>query len=264
MMAAQRVALVAALVGAVLAARVEAQPAAGSGVSVSTGLGYTSGDYSAPTKTEILVAPFSLRYRTGPLRLLATLPYVRIDSPGTVFGGVEGGPIIVDPETPMGRQVREGLGDLSLGATYTLPEATTGAFLVDLGARVKLPTSEKREQLGTGKTDITLSADVSRQFDRVAPFANVSYRFYGDPAAWDLRDGFATSVGTSVQAGRGVAILSYDYTRAASRFIGDAHELFAGYSGPAIDQLSWTAFGTAGLSEGAPDYGFGLLLTFRL
>jgi hypothetical protein len=60
-----------------------------------------------------------------------------------------------------------------------------------------------------------------------------------------------------------VAIFSYDYTRAASRFIGDAHELFAGFSGPA-GRLSWTAFGTAGLSEGSPDFGLGFLITYRL
>ncbi len=245
------------------AAAAQSSPKASS-FSLSGGASYTTGDYGAPEKTEILIVPVSARYRTGALRLSATLPYVRIDSPGTVFGGVDGGPIIVDPDTPMGRRVRKGAGDLTLGGTYSIIGGRDGALLVDLGARVKLPTASKRKRLGTGKTDAAFSVDVSRQFGRVAPFANVAYRFFGDPQGWDLRNGFAASAGTSVQVGQSVAIVSYDYSRAASRFIGDAHELFAGFSGPAAGRLGWTAFATVGLSDGAPDAGVGLLLTYRL
>src|SRR3954470_24481705 len=69
-------------------------------LSVTAGALYSSGDYGAQQETNILVVPFNLRARTGPLRFSAVLPYLRIDSPGIVVGGGDLGPIIIDPNTP--------------------------------------------------------------------------------------------------------------------------------------------------------------------
>lgn len=232
--------------------------------SITTGVDYSSGGYGIDEKTKILVVPISARVVFGQLRLLATLPYLRIDSPGTVFGGVNGNPVVVDPGTPMGREVREGLGDLSLGATYALSDRAIGGFDVDLGARVKFPTSERDEALGTGEIDSAFSVDISRSIGNWAPFLTVGYRILGDPEGWRLRDGFTTSVGTSIILGKAVAIASYDYSRSNSRFVDDAHELFGAVSLPTTERLNWTAYGTVGLSEGSPDLGVGLLLSLKL
>ena len=236
----------------------------GLGLSFSTGVSYSSGDYGAPAKTKLLVVPFSLRASAGDWRFSATLPYLRIDSPGNIVGGGTGGPIVIDPNAPATREVRKGLGDLSLGASYTLPSGTLGGFDLDLSGRVKLPTSSERKSLGTGKTDFAVSAELSRTIGIWSPFVNVGYRFYGDPEGFDLRNGPSASVGTTVQLGTTVAIASYDYSRATSRATNDAHELFGALSGPLSDRLNWTAYGIAGLSEGSPDYGLGLLITFKL
>jgi hypothetical protein len=232
----------------------------GFGLSVSTGVDYSSGDYGAADKTKILVAPLSLRASAGQSRFTATVPYLRIDSPGGVRVGPDGQPL---PGVPSAGGVRKGLGDLSLGYTYAIPASSLGVDL-DLGARVKLPTSSDRKQLGTGKTDVTVSADVSYPAGLFAPFVTVGYRFLGDPAGVDLRNGFSSSVGTTAQLGTTVAILSYDYTEASSALAEDAHELFAAVSTPATDRVNLTFYGIAGLSEGSPDVGVGALVTFKL
>lgn len=232
-------------------------------VAVSSGIDFSSGDYGAAEKTKILVVPFSLRAATGALRLSATLPYLRIDSPGNIVGGGTGGPIIVDPNAPVTREVREGLGDLSLGATYTLPTQILGLD-VDLTSRVKLPTSSKRKSLGTGKTDVTLRSEFSRQVGTWGPFVTVGYRFLGDPEGVDLRNSISTSVGTTKRLGSTVLIASYDYARATTSAAEDAHELFGAVSGPLTPRVNWTTYGIAGLSEGSPDYGIGLLLSLKL
>lgn len=234
------------------------------GFSVSTGVSYSSGDYGAAEKTKLLVVPFSARAQTGDWRFSATLPYLRIDSPGNIVGGGTIGPIIIDPGAPAPREVRKGLGDLSLGASYSFPAENLGGFGLDLSGRVKLPTSSERKALGTGKTDFAVAAELSRTIGTWTPFATLGYRFFGDPAGLDLRNGPSASLGTTAQMGTVVAIASYDYARATSRASEDAHELFGALSGPLSERLNWTAYGIAGLSEGSPDYGVGLLLTLKL
>lgn len=230
----------------------------------TTGFDYSTGDYGAPSDTEILVVPFSLKAKTGPLRVTATLPYLRIDGPGNIVGGGDGGPIIIDPNDPTPRQVREGLGDLSLSLAYALAAESLAGFEVDLGARVKLPTSSESKRLGTGKTDFAVSVDVARPIGPVAPFVTLGYRMPGDPEGIDLRNTFTSSVGATWSVGTTTLIASYDYSGAASRLAEDSHSLFGGLSVPVSKRLSFTGYGTAGLSDGAPDVGVGLLLSARI
>lgn len=234
------------------------------GFSLSTGASYSSGDYGAAEKTELLVVPFSARASLGNWRVSATLPYLRIDSPGNIVGGGTIGPIIIDPDAPAAREVRKGLGDLSFGASYSVPSERLRGVGLDLSGRVKLPTSKESKGLGTGKTDFAVAAELSRPMGTWAPFATLGYRFFGDPEGLDLRNGPSASIGTTKQMGRVVAIASYDYSRATSRASEDAHELFGAFSGPFSDRLNWTAYGIAGLSEGSPDIGAGVLLTLKL
>lgn len=246
--------------GAILASGTAA--AQTSKLTATAGVSYSQGRFKAPSTTRILVAPLGLRYATGPVRLTATLPYVRIDSVGTVLVGGMMAPIVLDPADPAARRrVRDGVGDLQLGASYSLPSKLVGEWLVDVTARVKAPTAARG--LGTGEPDLFVGTNVSRPIGRLAPFFEVGYRFLGDPRRFDLRNSVATSVGASYAFGRTFLIVSYDYNRAVTNAIGDANEILAAVAGPAGRRVSWTAFGSAGLSSGAPDFGVGLLFTVR-
>lgn len=233
------------------------------GLSLTTGADFSSGDYGAPVDTEILVVPISLRARKGPVRISATLPWLRLDGPANIVGGGAGGPIVIDPNAPVPRRVREGLGDLSLGLDFAIPPAGLGGFQVDLGVRLKLPTSARRRGLSTGKTDIGLVADISRPLGKVSPFLTLGYRMPGDPAGFDLRNTATVSAGATVTLGRLVAIGAYDYAGAASRLSFESHSLFAALAAPVAKRATLTGYGSVGLSRGAPDYGIGLLVTFR-
>lgn len=92
----------------------------------------------------------------------------------------------------------------------------------------------------------------------------LGYRIPGDPAGVDLRSGPTASVGASIPAGKAVAILSYDYARASSRLAEDSHELFGALSSPVSDRFTLTGYGSAGLSQGSPDVGVGLLMTLKI
>lgn len=235
-------------------------------LSFTTGADTSVGDYGAFQETNILVVPFSLRAKRGPFRLAVTIPYLRIDGPGGIVaaGGGESGPIIINPFAPVAREVRKGFGDLNLGVTWSLPSTLPGGLEIDVTARIKLPTSARRKALGTGKTDYMIMAEVSRRVGIVTPFVTLGYRMPGDPAGADLRNLVTGSVGASVPLGEIVAIASYDYSGASSRLSRPSQSFFAALSGPIGDRLSLTTYGTVGLTEGAPNYGLGVLVSFRI
>jgi hypothetical protein len=233
------------------------------GLSFTTGVDYSSGDYGATDKTNILVVPLNARLSSGDLRVSATLPYLRIKGPGSVIGGGEGGPIVVDPGSDLPVTKRSGLGDLSLSATYGVLRQDNAGFDLDLTGRVKLPTASKAKGLGTGKADYGVSAEVARTFGNATPFLSVGYRMPGDPEGINLRNSMTASAGASFAAGSTVLIASYDYAGRTSANAFDSHSLFGAVSGAATERLNLTGYGTAGLSKGAADYGLGLLMTLK-
>jgi hypothetical protein len=227
-------------------------------LSVTSGVDYSSGDYGLAEDTDILVAPVSVRVTNDQWAFSASIPYISIDSPGGVVVGPGGQPL---PGVPSAGGDREGFGDLNLGANYTM---THGEYDIDLGARVKLPTSDEDEQLGTGEADYAVSAEVSRVWGGVIPFVNVGYRVLGDTDTLELEDGLTASAGLTVPAGNAVWIFSYDYAEATTSGTEDSQEVFGGLSLPLGERTTVIGYGIAGLSEGSPDLGAGVLFTYRL
>ncbi len=239
-------------------------------LTVSAGGSAWSGDFGAPTDTTISAALLSARYRLGNWRLSASLPYMRIDSAGAVFTGIDGAPVIVAPfpSTPAAKHVREGVGDLTLGAAYLLPTAPKWGFDLELIGKVKLPTGPHSLESGvsTGRADYAFGAEVSKPIGRWIPFASATYRDFGSNSQWKLRDGYAASTGVSyVFNDRIVGLVSYDFAQSASRYIGDSHEISASASARLTRTgLRLTGFASAGLSRGAADVTGGLSLSFSL
>ena len=219
---------------------------------LSLGTSVASGKFGASSDTHIWSTALGVRYSTGALRLSASLPYMRISSAGTVFSGIDSTPVVVSTISPGVRTTYDGLGDLTLGASYTIPAAQDG-LEVEVSGRVKLPTATDASGLSTGRADYSAGVQVTRQAGPFAPFGSLTYRVFGDPHGLSLRDGLAASAGSSLVISENViALASYHYARAASRVVRDSHELFAGASYLVPDsKLRLTGFATAGLSSGA-------------
>lgn len=232
-----------------------AQDDNGVDVSITAGVDYSSGDFGTGIDTDFLVVPLNARISTGDLRFNVSIPYLRIEGSDEVVGG-DGGPIIVDPNAPVTN--RSGIGDLTVGVNYAIPQSRFGLG-IDLGARVKLPTAETG--LGTGKTDISFAAEISRTFAMVTPFAQVGYRILGDPDGIEFRNTWFASVGASAAVGKSVILASYDYRQSPISLIEDSQEVFGALSTPLSQALNLTVYGSVGLSEGAPDFGAGAAVT---
>lgn len=237
----------------------------GTGAELSTGIEYQDGTFGTAQKVETTSIPTNLRVATGRFQFTATLPYLRIDAPANVVGGgggLFGLPIIVDPSQPATRVRREGLGDLRLGASYLVPLSGVGLTLM---GQVKLPTASQRKKLGTGKSDYMMGAELAKSFGRVTPFADLSYTIAGDPQGFDLRNAISARAGVSGQIAAGLrGHISYDYAQSLSRLAPDQEQISTGINAGLTNRLSLGLYGSAGLTQGAPDLGAGLQLGVRL
>jgi hypothetical protein len=238
--------------------------ASGTSAALSTGIEYEEGDYGTGQRVSTTSIPASLRLSSGQFQFVATLPYVRVDAPGNVVGGggLFGLPIIIDPGQPATRQKREGIGDLVLGAVYTLPSQDIG---LSLSGQAKIPTASREKGLGTGKADYALGAELFKRIGRVTPFAGVGYSLPGDPDGYELRNSFSARVGAALDIGQAVrGQISYNYAQSASTLVPDEQQLSSSLHTSLSNRLSLGIYGSAGLSEGAPDVGAGVQIGVRL
>ncbi len=232
-------------------------------IEVSTGVEYEEGNYGSGTKIKILSVPTSLTLSTGPLQLVATLPYRRVEGPSNVVpGGMLGLPILFDPGQPQSESItREGRGDLEIGAIYSVP---THVVNIAFSGSVKLPTAENN--LGTGALDYTLGAEVSKPLaGGILPFASFAYTLPGSPNGYTLQDSYAVSAGVVVMiAARTQAHLSYRHADNASSLISSDQRLLSGLNTRLGEGLSLGLYGSAGLTEGAPDFTTGVRIGLPL
>ncbi len=191
---------------------------------------------------------------------------MRIKSDGTFFAGLGGTPLFVAPGIRSLPRVRSGLGDITLGAAYALPNPEARGFDLEVSGRVKLPTASDSSQLSTGKADYSVGADVSKTMGRITPNLSATYRTYGDTRLWQFRNGFDVMAGVAYAVTpKSAVIVSYEYVQAASRFIGDSHEIVVGTSLPVGgDRFRLSGYGAAGLSRSAADVSGGISLSATL
>lgn len=226
--------------------------------SLATGFEYSSGDYGAAFDTDILYVPLTAKYENELFQFRVTVPYIRIEGPGAVLGGADGG-VVVGPGGP-GVTTESGLGDIILAATLNLyPDRDSPLPYVELTGKVKLPTADEDDGLGTGETDYTIQADIFKSFGPFTPFGTVGYRFRGDPPGFELNNSLLLSAGGVFKANDHFSFGGvYDYREASSVFSEDASEVTPFVVVKPTDQWAITGYGVFGLSDGSPDAGGGL------
>lgn len=226
--------------------------------SVSAGAEFTTGDYGGGTDTEVFYAPLALGLDVDDWSFRASIPYLELSGPGVFLG--EDLPLVRDVRTPvrMANEDVSGFGDLNLRITKTTRLDMQGEWELDLTGRVKLPTADEDDGLGTGKADYSASADLIRNIGAWSLFAGGGYRINGDPAGRDLNDIAFGSLGAVryTQAGSSWGV-AFDFSQAASDGVDDAQELSSWFSFGVGNNVRLQLYGLTGLSDGGPDYGGG-------
>ena len=246
---------------ALAAAPALAEPAA----EIATGAEYQEGDYFTGERVEIVTVRKTLRVRNGRASFAVSLPWHRIEAPGNVVGGggLLGLPIVTDPTRPATRERREGIGDLRIGAGYSL--SAPGGVELTVNGQLKLPTASASRGIGTGETDLSAGAEAARRIGAVTPYVAIGYTMPGDPTAYDLRNSVSVHGGVAVQLSSSLrGNVSYGYTESVSPLVPDEQQVSTRLNANLSRSLSVGVYGNAGLSSGSPDVGAGISLGFRM
>lgn len=248
------------ILAALTASLVAFAPSANAQVAATVNVGASTGDYGSNRSTDMVNAAAGLRWTSGDTSVQVTLPYISIWTPGVVFAGFDGTPLVMLPDAGGPKRRYSGVGDPTLSLSRS---ASLGSVRLTGTGRVKIPVQGYND-ISTGKVDWSVGLQAAVPVGAVTPFAAVSWRSFGDPVGWRIRDGIATSVGASAKVGPGSAAVSWEHARSTSRFVRDADEIVAVYDAPVSDRLRLAAYGTAGVTSGAPGVGGGLRISLRL
>ncbi|MBF6023921.1 transporter [Lysobacter niastensis] len=249
---------------------------AGDGFSLGIGADYSSGDYGSDVTTEIFSVPVNGKYVSGNWTFKGSLPWLDVTGDPNVLPGLGR----VDNNNPNGRgrgngngngngnappptpePVTEdgsasGIGDLRLSAAYAFD--TGGPLGVDLTGNVKIATADEDKSLGTGANDYGVALDLYRDFDGTMLFGGVSYTMLGDSDFIDVDAVGGANAGVSQRIGSGNLGVMYDYRQAASDDSDDRSEVIGFYGFGAGANGRMQLYGSAGLSDGSPEWGAGL------
>lgn len=227
------------------------------------GLSYSSGNYGTSRNTNVELAMPAISMETGDFKFTASLPYMRIAGRGLVVFDSVGNPIVINRNTAAPPDVRTGWGDLNLSASYTVPAAILAGFEVKVSGLTKLPTGPARRRLNTGEADFGASIDVSRRFGAWSPFLTVGYLVPGKPTVFKLYNTASVSAGSTLELSDNlVAMASYDWDSASTPLVPASHELFGSLSWVRDDKVTLSGYTTVGLSDGSPQIGIGVLVSY--
>lgn len=228
---------------------------------LSTGVDFSEGDYGATSDTEIWYIPVSLKLEQSKLIYKITVPYLQITGPGNIVG------VDADP-SGTGNNVRtteSGLGDIIAAVTYNILPYQTNRPLVDITAKIKIPTADKSRGLGTGKIDYYIQADGFYKFSKTSAFATVGHKFYGTSSNISFQNVYYFSLGGSYTISNELSAgIIYDFREAATASGTATKELTFFTSKKLNNKKKLLGYLVKGLSDGSPDWGIGISLSYTL
>lgn len=228
-------------------------------VTVSSGVDYSTGDYGQVDNTNILVVPFSVRYRTDAWTYKLATAYLYIEEGA---GGVLIGGDFITNKT--GQNNLSGMGDLIASARYRFDTMTNLDTEFNLTGKVKLATADETKGLGTGSNDYTVELGVYQPLiGDVDMFGSLGYRIKGDLPQTKLNNVWLGSVGLSFPWDKDTEFgLIYDFRQATSARVPAISEV-SSYWDWRIDR-SWSlnTYMVFGLSDASPNFGVGTQISY--
>ncbi len=258
---------------------------------MTMGLDYSQGDYGLAHSTQMLYLPVKLTYDNFPWRLAITASYLSIEGPGGVVGGGDGGGIVPGNQhqgSGHGRQgghgecgqggpgqgekpghcgkitTEQGLGDTILEAGLALDAFMNTAMALDLIGKIKLPTADEARQLGTGEQDYSLQLDMAWQYGKILPYSSLGYKFMGSSPAYQLEDIWFGTVGFNYKVNPAFSWGSeFEARESVSASSEGVRELVTYINWKTSSNWSVNSYAVLGFSDGSPDAGMGIQLTYR-
>lgn len=223
--------------------------------SLSGGVFHSEGEYGNEAEqddTQMRYLPFTFKARQGPWTIRVQGSHIRVSGPGNVGDGlVRSG----DQKTA------SGLGDTVVGLDHG---RVLSGWLIEPGIRLKLPTAQEDDGLGTGSRDVSAQLGLTGLFPQWRPFLLAGYKWRGHSPLIALQDGAYANLGVDHPLGETVSVgLGYDWRQATVSGNEDGSELF-GYASWAWD-ARWkiTFYAAQGHSDASADRTLGSQIQYR-
>lgn len=234
------------------------QAATAADTSVSLGAEYTSGDYGTSSETKMWYFPVTLRYETDRYMMALTVPYVVVEGSGNVVaaGGMGG---MRRTTTTLASRTESGLGDIELAGSHVI--AQDAGWRLGLGGLIKFGTADEQDNLSTGEDDVAVQLEAENTWGSNTLFGTAGYKILGDPPGIDYDNVFYGSVGLSrrLDATRSAGVEMYAQEAPLPGVDGKS-ELMLFLSGKPEAKARLTGYLIAGLADGSPDWGVGVVL----
>lgn len=234
-----------------------ASSAAQSDWKVSASVGFETGTYGAPSSTETWYLPVTLKKKFSDGAFVSvTVPFVSQSGDASV-STVDGSPFKIKQSTGAVAE-SSGLGDMVLRGGYNLvTESSKSPFDLALTGKIKVPTADESQGLGTGEFD----AGAGLEFAKTLPsgftgYLDLSYTLIGDPPGTDLDDRIYFDIGFSRALDpRWTVSAFYEESNALIKNATNIRDLTVNLEYKADDRTKVFFGGTVGLTETSPDYG---------
>lgn len=229
------------------------------GLTMTTGVDYSSGTYGGTQSTDMTYLPIIGKYETGKWTLKLTVPYISITGPGNVVPNL--GTVTANTSA---RSTHSGLGDVIASVSRTVYYSRTTQTLVDLTGKVKFATADQTKGLGTGKNDYAAQVDVYKLMGKLTPFATVRYNVLGNPSGYALHNVWYGAIGGAYrltpQTSGGVMV----DLRQKSSAAGAPHRDLIVFLSHALD-TKWKLQGymVKGFANGSPDWESGAMIAYH-
>jgi hypothetical protein len=136
---------------------------------------------------------------------------------------------------------------------------------VALTGRVKFPTADADNGIGIGEFDEGVGLEMTKSLpDRWWAYLDGGYNFIGDPPGVNFHNQWWYALGLGHDVTDEVKLsLFYEEYRALVDTVNNARDLLALANYVVSDTVHLTGSLLVGLSNGAPNYGFGVGVRFR-
>ena len=246
--------------------------------SASLGFDFSTGTYGGTSRTDTLSLPIGFTFTRGAFTGSLSTSYLRITGDGSYVPGVGavGKLRALRPRTGLLARrfatagsslptvtTEQGLGDVILSNSFQLPAFGPTAPTFRLGLETKLALANADQGLGSGENDYAPKFSLALARDQWGCDLDVGYRFFGDPAGVDLRNGLfgATSIWFTTTPAASISV-SLSAAQATSAGESSSATLGLGYAYTFDAGISVSFSLSKGLTAASADYSVGGMVTF--
>ena len=228
-------------------------------LTVGNTLSFFQGKFGTNNNINIRYDATDIQYGDSNWRVKLTVPYV--SESGLPVGSTIVGNTVVGGSGSTQTRSASGLGDVWLAGHYKIFQGGGLTPSITPYAKIKFGTASSDNGLGTGKNDYELGVGLQQIVgNRWFPFANLGYRFVGNPTGQNLRN---------------IAIYQFGASYAASQqhiftlMYAGQQSMVAGASAPSDLIAAWNynltpngsgfqVYVDKGLSDGSANFGVGI------